>query len=121
MIWFRCAGCGLTRMTEAIPWSSGAVAEWLPLTAAELVRDKLGRADWAAHAGQSGSVLVNSATLGLILARGLMDDEAGALTRLVGRLGEPAILKAVAADITPIMQIALRSSGAAVLVAVLMR
>ncbi|MFZ4605892.1 MAG: bifunctional proline dehydrogenase/L-glutamate gamma-semialdehyde dehydrogenase PutA [Caulobacter sp.] len=67
------------------------------LTAAELVRDKLGRADWSAHAGQSGSVLVNSATLGLILARGLMDDEAGALTRLVGRLGEPAILKAVAA------------------------
>ena len=68
-----------------------------PLTAAELVRDKLGRADWAAHAGQSGSVLVNSATLGLILARGLMDDDAGTLTRLVGRLGEPAILKAVAA------------------------
>ena len=67
------------------------------LTAAELVRDKLGRADWSAHAGQSGSVLVNSATLGLILARGLMDDQAGALTRLVGRLGEPAILKAVAA------------------------
>ena len=68
-----------------------------PLTAAELVRDKLGRADWAAHAGQSGSVLVNSATLGLILARGLMDDDAGTLTKLVGRLGEPAILKAVAA------------------------
>jgi RHH-type proline utilization regulon transcriptional repressor/proline dehydrogenase/delta 1-pyrroline-5-carboxylate dehydrogenase len=67
------------------------------LTAAELVRDKLGRADWAAHAGQSGSVLVNSATLGLILARGLMDDDAGVLTKLVGRLGEPAILKAVAA------------------------
>ena len=68
-----------------------------PLTAAELVRDKLGRADWASHAGQSGSVLVNSATLGLILARGLMDDDAGTLTKLVGRLGEPAILKAVAA------------------------
>ncbi|MFA7262502.1 MAG: bifunctional proline dehydrogenase/L-glutamate gamma-semialdehyde dehydrogenase PutA [Caulobacter sp.] len=68
-----------------------------PLTAAELVRDKLGRADWAAHAGQSGSALVNSATLGLILARGLMDDAAGTLARLVGRLGEPAILKAVAA------------------------
>jgi len=68
-----------------------------PLTAAELVRDKLGRADWAAHAGQSGSVLVNSATLGLILARSLMDDEAGTLKKLVGRLGEPAILKAVAA------------------------
>ncbi|MDP1632757.1 MAG: bifunctional proline dehydrogenase/L-glutamate gamma-semialdehyde dehydrogenase PutA [Caulobacter sp.] len=68
-----------------------------PLTAAELVRDKLGGADWAAHAGQSGSALVNSATLGLILARGLMDDDAGTLTRLVGRLGEPAILKAVAA------------------------
>ncbi|MFZ5668989.1 MAG: bifunctional proline dehydrogenase/L-glutamate gamma-semialdehyde dehydrogenase PutA [Pseudomonadota bacterium] len=68
-----------------------------PLTAAELVRDKLGRADWKAHAGRSDSVLVNSATLGLILARGLMDDEAGTLTRLVARLGEPAILKAVAA------------------------
>jgi len=68
-----------------------------PLTAADLVRDKLGRADWSAHRGASDSVLVNSATLGLILARGLMDDEAGALKKLVGRLGEPAILKAVAA------------------------
>lgn len=67
------------------------------LTAADLVRDKLGRADWSAHAGQSGSVLVNSATLGLILARSLMDDEAGALKKLVARVGEPAILKAVAA------------------------
>ncbi len=67
-----------------------------PLTAADLVRDKLGRADWSAHRGASDSVLVNSATLGLILARGLMDDEAGSLKKLVGRLGEPAILKAVA-------------------------
>ncbi len=65
------------------------------LTAAELVRDKLGRADWKAHKGQSGSVLVNSATLGLILARSLMDEEAGALKSLVARMGEPAILKAV--------------------------
>ena len=65
------------------------------LTAAELVRDKLGGADWAAHAGQSGSLLVNGATLGLILARGLMDEEAGVLRRLVARLGEPAILAAV--------------------------
>ena len=63
-----------------------------PLTAADLVRDKLGRADWSAHRGASDSVLVNSATLGLILACGLMDDEAGALKKLVGRLGEPAIL-----------------------------
>ncbi len=66
-----------------------------PLTAAELVRDKLGRADWRAHKGASDSVLVNSATLGLILARSLMDEEAGALKKLVARMGEPAILKAV--------------------------
>jgi len=65
------------------------------ITAAELVRDKLGRADWKAHKGQSDSVLVNSATLGLILARGLMDEDAGALKTLVARMGEPAILKAV--------------------------
>ncbi len=66
-----------------------------PLTAADLVRDKLGRADWKAHKGASDSVLVNSATLGLILARSLMDDEAGALKKLVARMGEPAILTAV--------------------------
>ncbi|ATQ43821.1 bifunctional proline dehydrogenase/L-glutamate gamma-semialdehyde dehydrogenase PutA [Caulobacter mirabilis] len=66
------------------------------ITAAELVRDKLGRADWKAHKGASDSVLVNSATLGLILARSLMDEEAGTLKKLVARLGEPAILKAVA-------------------------
>ena len=66
-----------------------------PITAAELVRDKLGRADWKAHRGASDSVLVNSATLGLILARSLMDDDAGALKKLVARMGEPAILTAV--------------------------
>ena len=65
-------------------------------TADALIRDKLGKGDWRAHLGGADSVLVNSATMGLILAQSLTDARAGTVRALVGRLGEPAIRVAVA-------------------------
>ena len=38
-------------------------------TADQLIADKLGDADWRAHAGKSHSRLVNSATWGLVIGR----------------------------------------------------
>jgi RHH-type proline utilization regulon transcriptional repressor/proline dehydrogenase/delta 1-pyrroline-5-carboxylate dehydrogenase len=69
-----------------------------PGTADALIRDKLALGDWRAHRGTAGSVLVNSATLGLILAQSMTEaSTSGATVRgLVGRLGEPAIRVAVA-------------------------
>ena len=66
-------------------------------TADLLIRDKLGTADWSAHAGQSDSLLVNSATWGLTLTRALVGEgeKAGALKRLVARAGEPFVRTAV--------------------------
>ena len=54
--------------------------------------------DWRAHLGAAGSVLVNSATLGLIIAQSLTEASAGGATLrgLVSRLGEPAIRAGVA-------------------------
>jgi RHH-type proline utilization regulon transcriptional repressor/proline dehydrogenase/delta 1-pyrroline-5-carboxylate dehydrogenase len=66
-----------------------------PGTADALIRDKLGQGDWRSHLGATPSVLVNGATLGLILAQSLTDASAGTLRALVGRLGEPAIRVAV--------------------------
>jgi RHH-type proline utilization regulon transcriptional repressor/proline dehydrogenase/delta 1-pyrroline-5-carboxylate dehydrogenase len=68
-------------------------------TADALIRDKLSLGDWKAHLGSADSALVNSATLGLILAQSLTEASAGAasLRGLVARLGEPAIRAGVAA------------------------
>ncbi len=68
-------------------------------TADALIRDKLGGADWGSHSGQSESLLVNSATFGLVLTRALVSEgrEAGALRRLVARAGEPFVRTAVGA------------------------
>ena len=65
-------------------------------TADALIRDKLGKGDWRAHLGGADSVLVNSATMGLIVAQSLTDPQAGTVRALVGRLGEPAIRVGVA-------------------------
>jgi RHH-type transcriptional regulator, proline utilization regulon repressor / proline dehydrogenase / delta 1-pyrroline-5-carboxylate dehydrogenase len=67
-------------------------------TADALIRDKLGQGDWRAHLGEAQSLLVNGATLGLILAQTMTEasTDAGALRRLVARMGEPAIRVAVA-------------------------
>ena len=72
-------------------------------TADALIRDKIGNADWAAHKGQSDSLLVNSATWGLVMTRALMGDDAkpggqpSVLRRLVARSGEPFVRQAVGA------------------------
>ena len=71
-------------------------------TADKLIRDKLGEADWKKHLGQSESLFVNASTWGLMLTGHLVNlaedtrhDFTGALKRLVGRAGEPAIRLAV--------------------------
>ncbi len=68
-------------------------------TADALIRDKIGGADWAAHAGESDSALVNSATWGLVMTRALLgeDGKASVLKRLVARAGEPFVRQAVGA------------------------
>ena len=68
-------------------------------TADALIRDKIGTADWAQHAGESDSALVNSATWGLVMTRALMADDgkASVLKRLVARAGEPFVRQGVGA------------------------
>lgn len=69
-----------------------------PETADLLIADKLGDADWRAHSGKSNSMLVNSATWGLMLGRALVGDEqGGVLRRLIARTGEPFVRQAVGA------------------------
>ena len=65
-----------------------------------LIRDKIGLGDWQAHVGQSPSLFVNAAAWGLIITGKLVgtSSESGlsaALTRLIGRGGEPLIRKGV--------------------------
>jgi len=66
------------------------------ITADALIRDKLGAGDWRGHLGSADSMLVNGATLGLILAQSLTEAPAGTLRALMARLGEPTIRLAVA-------------------------
>ncbi|OQW42225.1 MAG: bifunctional proline dehydrogenase/L-glutamate gamma-semialdehyde dehydrogenase [Proteobacteria bacterium SG_bin5] len=70
-----------------------------PETADLLIADKLGEADWRAHAGRSNSALVNSATWGLVLGRALVGEGArqSTLRRLISRAGEPFVRQAVGA------------------------
>ncbi|SEI71115.1 RHH-type transcriptional regulator, proline utilization regulon repressor / proline dehydrogenase / delta 1-pyrroline-5-carboxylate dehydrogenase [Allopseudospirillum japonicum] len=72
-------------------------------SAQALIRDKLGVADWHAHLRQSDSFLVNASTWGLLLTGKVVtlspqDTQANAsqaLNRLVQRLGEPLIRRAM--------------------------
>jgi RHH-type proline utilization regulon transcriptional repressor/proline dehydrogenase/delta 1-pyrroline-5-carboxylate dehydrogenase len=69
-----------------------------PATADLLIADKLGEADWRAHTGKSSSLLVNSATWGLVVGRALVGEgETGPLRRLMARAGEPFVRQAVGA------------------------
>ncbi len=70
-----------------------------PETADRLIADKLGDANWRAHAGKSHSRLVNSATWGLVIGRALVSEseQATALKRLLARAGEPFVRQAVGA------------------------
>ena len=65
-----------------------------------LIRDKIAQGQWEAHVGRSPSLFVNAAAWGLLLTGKLVatHSEAGlsaALTRLVGKSGEPLIRKGV--------------------------
>ncbi|AXC51150.1 bifunctional proline dehydrogenase/L-glutamate gamma-semialdehyde dehydrogenase PutA [Paracoccus suum] len=67
-------------------------------TADALIADKVGTGNWRAHRRSSGSALVNAATEGLVLTRGVLApdmEDAGALRAAVRRLGAPVIRRAV--------------------------
>ncbi len=65
-----------------------------------LIRDKISKGDWKSHVGHAPSLFVNAATWGLMITGKLVttNSEAGlssALTRLIGKGGEPLIRKGV--------------------------
>ena len=65
-----------------------------------LIRDKVSHGDWHSHTGNSQSLFVNAASWGLMITGKLVSttSEAGlssALTRLIGKGGEPLIRKGV--------------------------
>lgn len=69
-------------------------------TADRLIADKISKGDWKKHLGASPSMFVNAATWGLIITGKLVgnSNEKGlvsALTRLIGKGGEPLIRKGV--------------------------
>jgi RHH-type proline utilization regulon transcriptional repressor/proline dehydrogenase/delta 1-pyrroline-5-carboxylate dehydrogenase len=64
-------------------------------TADALIADKLGGGRWQDHLGDSESLLVNASTWGLLLTGRLVAPDAGRLTSLVARLGEPLIRAAL--------------------------
>jgi RHH-type proline utilization regulon transcriptional repressor/proline dehydrogenase/delta 1-pyrroline-5-carboxylate dehydrogenase len=71
-----------------------------PATRDALIRDKIAGGDWQRHLGHSRSLFVNAATWGLLVTGRLTatSSEAGltaALTRLLGRGGEPVIRRGV--------------------------
>ena len=72
-------------------------------TADALIRDKIGRGDWRAHAGLSDSLFVNAACWGLVVTGKLVASApdanvlSRALTDSLGRIGEPVIRAAMRA------------------------
>ncbi|PMR71370.1 bifunctional proline dehydrogenase/L-glutamate gamma-semialdehyde dehydrogenase PutA [Halomonas heilongjiangensis] len=71
-------------------------------TADALIEDKLGPADWKAHLGQSESWLVNASTWGLLMTGRVVTLDkprdgkpSGFINRLVNRMGEPVIRRAM--------------------------
>src|SRR3546814_8970937 len=57
-----------------------------PETADQLISYKIGEGDWRAHSGKSNSLLVNSATWGLLIGRAMVEDEQGStVLRQIGR------------------------------------
>jgi len=66
----------------------------------DLIQDKIAPHNWGAHVGDSGSMMVNASTWGLMLTGRVLDEEddggvVGALRGMVRRLGEPVIRTAV--------------------------
>jgi RHH-type proline utilization regulon transcriptional repressor/proline dehydrogenase/delta 1-pyrroline-5-carboxylate dehydrogenase len=68
-----------------------------PQTADLLIADKLTEAEWDNHKGQSSSLLVNSATWGLVLGKAVLGDSTSTLKRLIAKAGEPFVRQAVGA------------------------
>jgi RHH-type transcriptional regulator, proline utilization regulon repressor / proline dehydrogenase / delta 1-pyrroline-5-carboxylate dehydrogenase len=68
-----------------------------PETADLLIADKLTDGDWRDHKGQSQSLLVNSATWGLVLGKAVLGPSDSSLKRLIARAGEPFVRQAVGA------------------------
>jgi RHH-type proline utilization regulon transcriptional repressor/proline dehydrogenase/delta 1-pyrroline-5-carboxylate dehydrogenase len=72
-------------------------------TVDQLIRDKLGEANWARHLGHSESVFVNASTWALMLTGRLLHsqleahDLRAALRRFAARSGEPVVRQAVTA------------------------
>jgi len=71
-------------------------------TSDELIRDKLSGGDWVSHIGQSDSMFVNASSWGLLFTGKLINyrkkdqkHQYGIMKKMVGRLGEPVIRKAV--------------------------
>ncbi|MDX3884698.1 trifunctional transcriptional regulator/proline dehydrogenase/L-glutamate gamma-semialdehyde dehydrogenase [Edaphosphingomonas haloaromaticamans] len=65
-----------------------------------LIRDKISTGDWQSHVGRSPSLFVNAATWGLVVTGKLTSTASekslsSALTKLIGRGGEPVIRKGV--------------------------
>src|SRR5690606_6777565 len=65
-----------------------------------LIRDKISHGDWRSHMGESPSLFVNAATWGLMLTGKLVSVNSEqslskALTRLIGKGGEPLIRQGV--------------------------
>ncbi len=65
-----------------------------------LIRDKISRGDWRAHVGRSPSLFVNAAAWGLVLTGKLTSTSSektlsAALTRVIGKGGEPLIRQGV--------------------------
>ncbi|MFT4266871.1 MAG: proline dehydrogenase family protein, partial [Xenophilus sp.] len=65
-----------------------------------LIRDKISQGDWQAHVGHSPSMFVNAATWGLLITGRLVTTSSekslgSALSRLIGKGGEPLIRKGV--------------------------
>ncbi|RXZ31134.1 trifunctional transcriptional regulator/proline dehydrogenase/L-glutamate gamma-semialdehyde dehydrogenase [Oxalobacteraceae bacterium CAVE-383] len=69
-------------------------------TADRLIADKISKGDWRSHLGESPSLFVNAATWGLLVTGKLVGSSSerglgSALTRLIGKGGEPLIRKGV--------------------------
>lgn len=69
-------------------------------TADRLIADKISKGDWRKHIGESPSLFVNAATWGLLITGKLVSTSSenglgAAMTRLIGKGGEPLIRKGV--------------------------
>jgi RHH-type proline utilization regulon transcriptional repressor/proline dehydrogenase/delta 1-pyrroline-5-carboxylate dehydrogenase len=71
-------------------------------TADRLIADKIRAGDWSSHLGDSQSLFVNASTWGLMLTGRLVRLDArdlaapqGAISRVVGRMGEPVVRTAM--------------------------